>query len=54
MAERGREKTGPSRSDGYAMQAAARASRAVGEKSWQEIGVLVVAVQVTVVAMGDG
>jgi hypothetical protein len=53
VVERGLEKIGPSHGDRDAMHGAASASEAIGEKLQQEIGILVVAAQMTVVAMGD-
>ena len=48
------EKTGASHSDRDAMHRAACASEAISEKLRQEIAILVLAVRVTVVAIGDG
>ena len=53
IVERGLEKTGPSHSDRDAMRTAC-ASEAISEKLRQEIAILVLAVRVTVVAIGDG
>ena len=54
MMERGLEKTVPSHSDRDAMHRAACASEAISEKLREEIAILVLAVRVTVVAIGDG
>jgi hypothetical protein len=54
MVERELDKTGPSHSDRDAMHRAACASEAISEKLREEIAILVLAVRVTVVAIGDG
>jgi hypothetical protein len=54
MVERGLDKTGPSHSDRDAMHRAACSSETISEKLREEIAILVLAVRVTVVAIGDG
>ena len=54
VVEKGLEKIGPSHGDSDAMHGAARGSESIGEKLPQEVATLVLAAQVTVVAVGDG